>query len=147
MSSNSDSTWNLLPFQISSSPSQKANDTLFQGNSSQMLMSQAFDTSIDSTVPNKLHQHCFFGSDIGAAGAEKQEQSSMRPFFDEWPTSREVWSNLVDEASNKNTFSTTQLSISTPVPPSEFASRDLCERLRYRITCQVFGIGQLATVD
>ncbi|KAG9142677.1 hypothetical protein Leryth_005431 [Lithospermum erythrorhizon] len=100
MSSNSDSTWNLLPFQISSSPSQKANDTLFQGNSSQMLMSQALIHQLIQQYPNKLHQHCFFGSDIGAAGAEKQGNLPS-PFLMS-TTSREVWSNLVDEASNKN---------------------------------------------
>ncbi|KAG9150481.1 hypothetical protein Leryth_010866 [Lithospermum erythrorhizon] len=82
MSSNSDSSWNLLPFQISSSSFEKAkNANLLGENSSQMLMSQAFHTSIDSTVPNKLHQHCFFGSDIGSAGTEKQEQSSMLPLL------------------------------------------------------------------
>nr|XP_010314820.1 growth-regulating factor 4 isoform X4 [Solanum lycopersicum] len=72
------------------------------------------------------HQHCFFSSDIGSPGTVKQEQRSMRPFFDEWPTTKESWSNLDDEGSNKNNFSTTQLSISIPMAPPDFSSRSSC---------------------
>lgn len=51
----------------------------------------------------------------------------MRSFFDEWPKARESWSDLeVDRSSNKNAFSSTQLSMSIPMAPSDYSSRDAC---------------------
>ncbi|KAL5182160.1 Growth-regulating factor 3 [Glycine soja] len=47
----------------------------------------------------------------------KQEGQSGRPFFDEWPKSRDSWSGLEDERSDH-----TQLSISIPMSASNFST-------------------------
>ncbi|KAM3270838.1 growth-regulating factor 4 [Capsicum chacoense] len=112
--SNTDNMWRLLPSQVPSKPNPK-NDSQLLGSSP-----NPFEPVIES---KQQPQHCFFSSDIGSPGTLKQEpQHPMRSFFDEWPTSKESWSNL-DEGSSKNNFSTTQLSISIPNAPSGFSSR------------------------
>ncbi|XP_009588672.1 growth-regulating factor 4-like isoform X1 [Nicotiana tomentosiformis] len=124
MGSNADSTWCLTP-QLPSNPMVKPkNDTQLLYDSPQTRLPHPFEPVIDATI-SKQQQHCFFDSDIGSPGTVKQEERSMRPFFDEWPTAKESWSNLDDEGSNKNNFSSTQLSISIPMAPSDF-SRSSC---------------------
>ncbi|WMV40490.1 hypothetical protein MTR67_033875 [Solanum verrucosum] len=112
--SNTDNMWRLMPSQVPSKPNLK-NDSQLLGSSP-----NPFEPVIES---KQQPQHCFFSSDIDSSGTVKQEtQHPMRSFFDEWPTSKESWSNL-DEGSGKNNFSTTQLSISIPNAPSGFSSR------------------------
>lgn len=120
--SSTDSTWCLLPTQVPSNPMFKTkNEPQFLGGVSEL--------TIDSTMPKQRQQHCFFGSEIDSPGALKQEQHSIRPFLSEWPTTtKESWSNLENDGSNQNAFSTTQLSISIPVPPSSFSSRSDCSQ-------------------
>ncbi|XP_059306556.1 growth-regulating factor 4-like isoform X1 [Lycium ferocissimum] len=120
--SNTDNMWRLMPSQIPSKPmTNPKNDSQLLGGSS----ANPFEPVIKS---KQQPQHCFFSSDIGSPGTVKQEpQNPMRSFFDEWPTSKESWSNL-DEVSSKNNFSTTQLSISIPNAPSGFSSRSACSR-------------------
>lgn len=126
MGSNTDSMWCLMPPQLPSSPMVKPkNDSQLLDSSRQIRMPNPFEPMNDTTISGQ-HQHCFFSSDIGSPGTVKQEQRSMRPFFDEWPTTKESWSNLDDEGSNKNNFSTTQLSISIPMAPPDFSSRSSC---------------------
>uniref|UniRef100_A0ACD5Z661 Uncharacterized protein n=1 Tax=Avena sativa TaxID=4498 RepID=A0ACD5Z661_AVESA len=57
------------------------------------------------------------GGDFGTMDTAKQENQTLRPFFDEWPKSRGSWSDLSAEKSNPASFSaaTTQLSISAPI--------------------------------
>ncbi|KAJ8561268.1 hypothetical protein K7X08_027458 [Anisodus acutangulus] len=128
MGSNTDNTWCLMSPQLPSSPMVKPkNDSQLLDSSPQIRMPNPFEPMNDATISRQQQQqHCFFSSDIGSPGTAKQEQCSMRPFFDKWPTTKESWSNLDDEGSNKNNFSTTQLSISIPVAPSEFSSRSSC---------------------
>lgn len=112
--SNTDNMWRLMPSQDHSKANLK--------NDSQLLGSlpNPFEPVIES---KQQPQHCFFSSDIDSPSTVKQEpQHPMRSFFDEWPTSKESWSNL-DEGSGKNNFSTTQLSISIPNISSGFSSR------------------------
>ncbi|KAG0512467.1 hypothetical protein BDA96_10G016000 [Sorghum bicolor] len=52
----------------------------------------------------------------GLLGNVKQENQPLRPFFDEWPGTRDSWSEMDDARSNRTSFSTTQLSISIPMP-------------------------------
>ncbi|XP_009794508.2 growth-regulating factor 4-like [Nicotiana tabacum] len=78
-----------------------------------------FEPVTNATIAKQQPQHCFFGNDIDPP--VKQEPHPMRSFFDEWPTSKESWSNL-DDGSSKNNFSTTQLSISIPNVHSGFSS-------------------------
>lgn len=126
MRTNTDSTW-VLPSQISSSPMARSkNDSQLLGSSTEMHLPNLLEPMIDATISKRRHQHCFFGSDIDSPGTVKEEQHSMRPFFNEWPTAKESWSNLDDEGSNKNNFSTTQLSISIPMAPPDFSSRSSC---------------------
>ncbi|KAM7507346.1 hypothetical protein LguiA_017799 [Lonicera macranthoides] len=134
-SATADSTWRLMPPQVHSASSffKSRNEPNVQGNSSELHMPQTFEpTMVDAAVSKQQQQHCFFRSEIeigSSPGTAKQEEpNSMCPFFDNWPTkARESWSDL-DEGrrSNKNTFSTTQLSISTPVAPSDFSTRSAC---------------------
>ncbi|KAM3397288.1 growth-regulating factor 4 [Capsicum galapagoense] len=127
MGTNTDGTW-VFPSQVSSSPmARQKNDSQMLGSSTEMHLPNLLEPMIDSTISKRRHQHCFFGSDIDSPGTVKEEQQhSMRPFFNEWPTAKESWSNLDDEGSNKNNFSTTQLSISIPIAPSNFSSRSAC---------------------
>ncbi|KAG5592442.1 hypothetical protein H5410_042956 [Solanum commersonii] len=126
MGTNTDSTW-VLPSQVSSGPMARSkNDSQLLGSSTEMHLPNLLEPMIDATISKRRHQHCFFGSDIDSPGTVKEEQHSMRPFFNEWPTAKESWSNLDDEGSNKNSFSTTQLSISIPIAPSNFSSRSAC---------------------
>lgn len=112
--SNTDNMWRLMPSQVPSKPNLK-NDSQLLGSSP-----NPFEPVIES---KQQPQHCFFSSDIGSPSTVKQEpQHPMRSFFDEWPTSKESWSNL-DDGSSKNNFSTTQLSISIPNAPSGYSSR------------------------
>lgn len=143
MVSNSSNTWRLLPSQVSSSSLLKSkNDVQLLGQSSELHMAQAYNPMMDSTLSKQRQQqqpqqqqqqqHCFFGGEVGSPpGTVKQEQQhSMRPFFDEWPTTaKDSWSNLDGNGSRSDkssTFSTTQLSISIPMVPSEFSSRRGC---------------------
>ncbi|XP_071737384.1 growth-regulating factor 5-like isoform X2 [Rutidosis leptorrhynchoides] len=119
--SNADSTWRLVPNQLTTSSLMESRDYL-QTKSPQLTMVNAFDPVIDATAESKAsQQHCLFGSKIGESVEVKNEQHLMRPFFDEWPETRETWSSL--DADGKNSFSTTQLSMSTA---SEYSARNDC---------------------
>ncbi|XP_061354381.1 growth-regulating factor 4-like [Gastrolobium bilobum] len=63
-------------------------------------------------------QRSFLSSEYASGETGKHEGQSLRPFFEEWPNSRESWSGLEDERSNQTAFSTTQLSISIPMSSS-----------------------------
>lgn len=122
--SNADSTWRLVPAQLpTSSLLESRNDSYLQTKSPQLTMVNAFDPVIDTTPGSKQsQQHCLFGSKIESPVEVKNEQHLMRPFFDEWPEAREPWSSL--DADGKNSFSTTQLSMSTAA--SEYSARNDC---------------------
>ncbi|KAK9077840.1 hypothetical protein SSX86_006178 [Deinandra increscens subsp. villosa] len=124
MESNADSSWRLVPSQISStSLMESRNNSYLQTKSPQLTMVNAFEPVIDTTPGSKpSQQHCLFGSKIESPIEVKQEQHMMRPFFDEWPEPREPWSS-VDPAGGKNSFSTTQLSMSTA---QECSARNDC---------------------
>ncbi|KAF8750209.1 hypothetical protein HU200_012463 [Digitaria exilis] len=54
----------------------------------------------------------FLGTDFGGVDSVKQENQTLRPFFDEWPKARESWPGLSDGNNNLASFPATQLSIS-----------------------------------
>ncbi|KAI3756205.1 hypothetical protein L1987_56022 [Smallanthus sonchifolius] len=124
MESNADSTWHLVPAQVSStSLTESRTDSYLQTKSLQLTMVNAFEPVIDTAPGSKpSQQHCLFGSKIESPVEVKHEQQMMRPFFEEWPEPREPWSSL-DAAGGKNSFSTTQLSMSTA---HEYSSRNGC---------------------
>ncbi|GMI78945.1 hypothetical protein HRI_001563800 [Hibiscus trionum] len=74
-----------------------------------------------SMLQNDYPQHSFF-SEFNSGEPLKNEGQSLRPFFDEWPKTRDSWSALEDERSNQTTFSTTQLSISIPMASPDFST-------------------------
>nr|GEV79407.1 growth-regulating factor 4-like [Tanacetum cinerariifolium] len=123
MESNADSTWRLVPSQLpTASLMESRNDSYLQTKSPQLTMVNAFDPILDAIpVSKSTQQHCLFGNKIDSSAEPKHEQHMMRPFFDEWPEAREQWSSL--DVDSKNSFSTTQLSMSTA---SEYSAGNDC---------------------
>lgn len=129
MESSTDNSWRLMPSRVSSfSQTKSRKGSFMQSDYSQMHSLQDISQASINTALSKQHQqqqqqHCFFGSDYGSSQPVKQEGQSLRPFFDEWPKTRDSWSDLDDERSNRSAFSTTQLSISIPMNFSATSSR------------------------
>ncbi|KAJ0964396.1 hypothetical protein J5N97_029558 [Dioscorea zingiberensis] len=108
-----DSSWCPIPSQLSSSSPSKSKDSLLQGGYSHLQPAQ-----------NVGQQHALFGSEFGASETLRNESQLLMPFFDEWPKTRDSWSGLGDEGSNGNSLSTTtQLSMSIPMPSTNFTTR------------------------
>ncbi|KAH7687195.1 Growth-regulating factor protein [Dioscorea alata] len=128
MDSSLESSWGLMPSNISSFPLSKAtNDgsgSLLHSNYSHQLqgMQDIGQASMSSmSEQQQQQQHAFFGTEFGSSESVKHESQSLRPFFDEWPKTREPWSNLDDDRCNRTSYSTTQLSISIPMASSDFS--------------------------
>ncbi|XVE62329.1 hypothetical protein DITRI_Ditri06bG0109200 [Diplodiscus trichospermus] len=97
-----DNTWPLMQSRVSSYPQSKSSGS--------------------PILQNDYPQHSFFG-EFNSGEPVKHEGQSLRPFFDEWPKTRDSWSALEDERSNQTaSFSTTQLSISIPMASSDFST-------------------------
>ncbi|KAH9771300.1 Growth-regulating factor 4 [Citrus sinensis] len=79
-------------------------------------------SSNTSILQNDYPQHSFFNSEFTSGEPVKQEGQSLRPFFDEWPKTRDSWSGLEDERSHQTSFSTTKLSISIPMASSDLSA-------------------------
>ncbi|KAJ4953736.1 hypothetical protein NE237_030568 [Protea cynaroides] len=126
MDSSLDSTWRLMPSRVSSFPPSKSrNGSILEAEYPQMHSFQDLgNETIAASLSKQQQQHCFFGSEFGSPEPTtvKQEVQSLRPFFDEWPKTRDSWSDLEDERSNRTSFSTTQLSISIPMGSSDFSA-------------------------
>ncbi|KAL6861634.1 hypothetical protein ACP4OV_017334 [Aristida adscensionis] len=71
-----------------------------------------------ASLSQEQERHSFSGASTGGllGNNVKQENQPLRPFFDEWPATRDSWSEMDDARSNRTSFSTTQLSISIPMP-------------------------------
>ncbi|XP_047980348.1 growth-regulating factor 4-like [Salvia hispanica] len=104
-------TWGLMPGQVSSSSlfKQSSDSRMLGCSSAQQYTPHAYEP-----VSSK-QQHGLFGSDISSPTTLKHEHL----FFSKWPSTKESWSNLDNNGTNENTFSSTQLSMSTP---SDFTS-------------------------
>lgn len=102
MDSPIDSAWPLMQSRVSSHPQSKSSNT--------------------SILQNDYPQHSFFNSEFTSGEPVKQEGQSLRPFFDEWPKTRDSWSGLEDERSHQTSFSTTKLSISIPMASSDLSA-------------------------
>nr|ACG34905.1 growth-regulating factor [Zea mays] len=105
-----DNSWRLLPSQ---------NNT-FQATSYPVFgtLSGLDESTIASLPKTQREPLSFFGSDFVTAA--KQENQTLRPFFDEWPKSRDSWPELGEDSSLG--FSATQLSISIPMATSDFSN-------------------------
>jgi len=67
------------------------------------------------TTSKSSNDYSFLSGEYASGDHLKEEDQSLRPFFNEWPKSRDSWSGMEDERSNQTAFSTTQLSISIPM--------------------------------
>ncbi|KAG1362761.1 Growth-regulating factor 5 [Cocos nucifera] len=119
-----DSSRRLMSSQASLFPPSKArnNSTLPSGYLQFTTLQELGQGSISSLSKPEQQQHSFFGSEFGLVEPVKHESQSLRPFFDEWPGTRDMWSDLEDERSNQNSISTTQLSISIPMASSDLST-------------------------
>ncbi|KAL6843778.1 hypothetical protein ACP4OV_026349 [Aristida adscensionis] len=80
------------------------------------------ESTIRSLPKTEREPLSFLGSDFTHLNPIKQEnQTPLRPFFDEWPKSRDSWPELADDRS-LSSFSATQLSISIPMAASDFSN-------------------------
>ena len=143
MDASLNSTWHLMPSQISSYPiSKESSGSLLHSNYPQFHPAQDVAKVTISLLPKpqQQQQHSFFGSEFGSSEPVKHEGQSLRPFFDEWPRTRHSWSDLDDDHSNHSPFSTTQLSMSIPMPPSDFStnsSRSPNGKSRFQTSCRL----------
>jgi hypothetical protein len=106
------------PYQLS-----KARDTgLLPGgfSYSHFEPSQELGQVTIASLSQEQGRRSFNGGGGGLMPNVKQENQPLRPFFDEWPGRRDSWSEMDEERSNGTSFSTTQLSISTPMPRCGF---------------------------
>ena len=111
MDTSMDNSWRLLPSQT----------TTFQATSYPVFgtLSGLDESTIASLPKTQREPLSFFGSDFVTA---KQENQTLRPFFDEWPKARDSWPGLSDEnASLACSFPATQLSMSIPMASSDFS--------------------------
>ncbi|XP_010273921.1 PREDICTED: growth-regulating factor 1 [Nelumbo nucifera] len=121
-SSSLDNSWRFTPLD----QSKQRNSSGLQGCYSQLQLQSL--TDISKQQKHQQEQHCFvLGTDFKSERPlklekEEEPQQPLRHFFDEWPPkSRDSWLDLEDNRSNRSSFSTTQLSISIPMPSSDFA--------------------------
>ncbi|XP_031503184.1 growth-regulating factor 4-like [Nymphaea colorata] len=130
MGSSLDSSWHLMPSRVNSFPPTKPrNGSLLQSNYPHLQALEDVGSSSLASALSKEHQqqqHCFLGSSNYGTGESikvirEPESQPLRPFFDEWPKTRDSWSDLEDNRSNRTSFSTTQLSISIPMSSSDFS--------------------------
>ncbi|XP_062226617.1 growth-regulating factor 3-like [Phragmites australis] len=108
-----DNSWCQLPsetsaFQVSSYP-------LFG------TLSGLDESTVCSLPKTEKEPLSFFGSDFVTVNSAKQENQTLRPFFDEWPKARDSWPELADD-NGLASFSATQLSISIPTATSDFSN-------------------------
>ncbi|KAJ0989874.1 hypothetical protein J5N97_008230 [Dioscorea zingiberensis] len=126
LDSSLDSSWRLMPSQVSSFPLSKTGNSgsLLQSNYPQQVhaLRDLGQTSISTLSMQQQQHHSLFGADFGSSDPVKHESQSLRPFFDEWPKTRDSWSDLEDDRSNRTSYSTTQLSISIPMASSDFST-------------------------
>lgn len=111
MDSALDDTWSSLSPQMSLfSPSKPVdNSSMCDDYGRRSLIKSEFDTPL-------------IKSEFDTPQPLKQGSQSLRPFFEEWPKTREAWPGLDAESVNQVSFSSTQLSISVPMAASDFST-------------------------
>ncbi|XP_062227884.1 growth-regulating factor 5-like isoform X2 [Phragmites australis] len=115
-----DSSWHSLPSNVPPYTLSKTRDSgLLPGaySYSHLEPSPELGQVTIAALSQEQERHSFSGGGAGGLlGNAKQENQPLRPFFDEWPATRDSWSEMDDARSNRTSFSTTQLSISIPMP-------------------------------
>ncbi|CAL9203451.1 unnamed protein product, partial [Musa hybrid cultivar] len=120
-----DSSWHLMPSRVSLFPSSKARDpSPLQSAYTQLQSVQDLGHVTISSMSRQpeQQQHSFIGGEFNSPESVKQESQFLRPFFDEWPKTRDSWSDMEEDRSNRTSYSTTQLSISFPMSSSDFST-------------------------
>ncbi|KAF8775769.1 hypothetical protein HU200_004150 [Digitaria exilis] len=119
-----DNSWQSLPSNVPPFTLSKSRDSgLLPGtySYSQLETPQELGQVTIASLSQEQERHSFSNGAGGLLGGNvKQENQPLRPFFDEWPGTRDSWSEMDEARSNRTSFSTTQLSISIPMPRCEF---------------------------
>ncbi|KAG0498738.1 hypothetical protein HPP92_003429 [Vanilla planifolia] len=116
------SSWSLMPSPIASFQiSKDSEDSFIHSNFLQLQPMQGLGQVATSSLHNHHHHHSFSGNDFSSFESPTNSAQALRPFFEEWPRTRDSWSDLEDGRSKHNSFSTTQLSISIPMASSDFS--------------------------
>nr|TKW41106.1 hypothetical protein SEVIR_1G292200v2 [Setaria viridis] len=111
--SSMESQWRLPPSQNSSFP--------LSSYPQLGALSDLGQNTVSSLSKMDRQPLSFLGNDFGAVDSGKQENQTLRPFFDEWPKARDSWPGLSDDNTNLASFPATQLSISIPMASSDFS--------------------------
>ncbi|KAK8963123.1 Growth-regulating factor 4 [Platanthera guangdongensis] len=123
MHSSFDNPWRQMPSTIYSFPPGKEKDDSFlHGSYLQLQPMQDLRSVPASSLHHNHHQHSLFGSEFNSLEPPRKSVQPLLPFFDEWPRTRNSWSDLEDERANQASFATTQLSISIPMVSSDFST-------------------------
>ncbi|XP_008802971.1 growth-regulating factor 5-like isoform X2 [Phoenix dactylifera] len=95
-----DSSWRPMPSRTSLFPLSKArsNSSLQSSYLQFTTLQELGQASISSLSKPEQQQHSFSGSEFGLAEPVKHESHSLRPFFDEWPGTRDMWPDLEDDS-------------------------------------------------
>ncbi|KAH7576447.1 hypothetical protein ACOSP7_003253 [Xanthoceras sorbifolium] len=121
-----DSVWHLSTSQSPSNPlPDQRNGVFLQNSCPQMQMLQDFDPLSTHTASKQQQQHYFFGREFGSPRSVKQEHQSLQPLSDELPKTIDFGYYLNDQRADKSSLSTTQLSMSIPMAPTEFFARGM----------------------
>ncbi|WOL18290.1 hypothetical protein Cni_G27083 [Canna indica] len=118
------SSWHLMPSRVSSFPLSKVSDpSPLQGAHSHLRSVQDLGLITMNSISRRQQQQqqSFTGGEFDLPEPVKHEGQYLRPFFDEWPKTRDSWSDLEEDRSNRASFSTTQLSMSFPMT-SDFST-------------------------
>uniref|UniRef100_A0A0E0L734 Growth-regulating factor n=1 Tax=Oryza punctata TaxID=4537 RepID=A0A0E0L734_ORYPU len=132
-----DSSWHSLPSSVPPYPMSKPRDSgLLPGaySYSHLEPSQELGQVTIASLSQEQERRSFGGGAGGMLGNVKHENQPLRPFFDEWPGRRDSWSEMDEERSNQTSFSTTQLSISIPMP--RYDERKICAREFQKEQCR-----------
>lgn len=122
MDSSVNNSWRLMPssHDASSFPLMETRENSILESTSSPLH---HPMHINSLSLQQQQQYSFLGSGFSSANpVVKPENQPLRPFFDEWPRTKDSWSDIEDERSNRTSLSTTQLSISIPMVSSAFST-------------------------
>jgi hypothetical protein len=142
-------SWQALSAKVPPAPQPKAqqpgnsSNSLLHYQSPQMpqmrsLLGQDFGLMPENNQVNNIsmaqqQQHSFLGNGYGGVEAvsvvREPEGQPLRHFFDDWPRSRDptalAWSDVEEDRPNRSNASTTQLSISIPVTPTDFPASNV----------------------
>lgn len=136
MLSSVNNAWRLMPSKLADTKINTNTNTnsLLQYNSSQLrTIGQDFGLMPEMNLQQSQHhqqqqqqqQHSFLNNGFGVVESVRDQSSGGQPlrhFFDDWPRSRDPWSDMeAEQRSHPTNSSTTQLSISIPMTSSDFA--------------------------